>query len=261
MSKLLLATLLVLAFLSSGCVRYYYKPNAVNTPLFTGPNQVHAAVSGSSSNTQSINRGRLSLLDIQAAWSPVNHLGLIANYSHLSFRAETPDFILGNENARAHLIEAGAGYYYALGDHKVKMVAEVYAGGGAGNITSDVNMRMSRLFVQGGIGLRSPWVDLAFTPRFSRVRYSHFDDRGHDIYYLAQQELATEDGDRIDKHSYYFFEPCFTLRGGYKFVKLQLQCALADKTSDVNWNYSAAWFSFGLYLSVEDMLKIGNRNR
>jgi hypothetical protein len=261
MTRSLLAALFALAFLSSGCVRYYYKPNAVNTPLFTGPNQAHISVAGSSGTTQSINRGKLSLLDVQAACSPVNHLGIIANYSHLSFKAETPDFILGNEDAKAYMIEAGAGYYYALGDHKVKMVAEAYAGGGVGSISSDVNMRISRLFVQGGIGLRSPWVDLSFSPRFSRVRYSHFDDRGHDIYYLAQQELAREDGDRIDKHNYYFFEPCFTLRGGYKFVKLQLQCALADKTSDVNWNYSAAWVTFGVYLSIEDMLKFSARSR
>lgn len=262
MTKNLLPLLYVVTLMSSGCVRYYYKPNAVNTPLLTEKNQLQAAVAGSSSNNDAnANKGRSTLVDVQAAWSPLKHVGVIANYSHFSFRPETPDFIHGNQEARAHVLEAGAGGYYALGRHKVKMVTELYLGGGGGSIRSDVNMRFYRLFVQGSIGMRTPWADIAFSPRISRVRYTDFDDGGHDMYYLWQQELTTQDGDRIDKHTYYFFEPCFTLRAGYKYAKVQVQCALADKISDVRWNYSVAWFTAGLYLGIDDLWKAANKNR
>ncbi len=42
----ILYSAIVFLFLSS-CTRYYYKPNAVNAPLFTDGGQAHVAVVGS----------------------------------------------------------------------------------------------------------------------------------------------------------------------------------------------------------------------
>src|SRR5262249_34071577 len=142
----------------SSCHRYYYKPNAVNAPLFTDGGQGHINLGGSIGGSSKQYDGNTYFFDAQGSVSPVNHLGIIANYSTYAYRPDDPDIAGGNVNAHAHLLEAGVGGYYAKG-RKFKMVADGYVGYGGGLINSDVNMRVHRFFVQPGIGVRSPGFD------------------------------------------------------------------------------------------------------
>ena len=238
----------------SSCHRYYYKPNAVNTPLFTDGGQGHINLAGSIGGGNKDYDGNTYFFDAQGSISPVNHLGIIANYSTYSYHANDPDATNGNVNARAHLLEAGVGGYYAKGK-KFKMVADGYVGYGGGLINSDVNMRVRRFFVQPGIGVRSPGFDAAFNLRISNVKYSDFDAKGHDNEYLTQKNLINSEGRRIDDKNYTFLEPSFTIRAGYKFAKVQLQMVLAQELTPVEWNYNAARFSAGFYFSIEDAIQ------
>jgi len=252
-SKLyLFATVIIIA--CSSCHRYYYKPNAVNAPLFTEGGQGHINLAGSIGGSSKDYDGNAYFFDAQGSVSPVNHLGIIANYSTYSYRADNPDVTNGNVNAHAHLLEAGVGGYYAKG-RKFKMVADGYIGYGGGLINSDVNMRVHRFFVQPGIGVRSPAFDAAFNLRISNVKYSGFDAKGHDNDYLQEKNLITSNGQRIDDKSYTFIEPSFTIRAGYKFAKIQLQMVLAQELTPVEWNYNAARFSAGFYFSIEDAIE------
>ena len=238
----------------SSCSRYYYKPNAVNTPLFTEGGQAHLNVAGSFGGVSDEYDGNTSFVDLQGSVSPVNHLGIIANYSTYSFRPDQPDAANGNVDGKAHLLEAGVGGYYAKGK-KFKLVVDGYVGYGGGNIKSDVDMKVKRFFVQPGIGVHSPWFDAAFNLRISNVKYTDFNAKGRSIDYLQQQNLITSEGRRIDNNSYTFAEPSFTIRGGYKFAKIQLQMVLAQDLSNTRWNYNAARFSAGFYFSLEDVLE------
>ena len=47
MKNTYLCLLAVTAIFSASCNRYYYKPNAVNAPLFTDKGQVHLNLAGS----------------------------------------------------------------------------------------------------------------------------------------------------------------------------------------------------------------------
>jgi hypothetical protein len=247
---------IIIIFAGSSCNRYYYKPNAVNAPLFTDGGQAHVNLAGSIGGSSKNSEGNTYFFDAQGSVSPVNHLGIIANYSTYAFKASNPDVANGNVNAHAHLLEAGVGGYYAKGK-KFKMVADGYVGYGGGIINSDVNMRVRRFFVQPGIGVRSPAFDAAFNLRISNVKYFDFDANGRDNDYLQQKELINSDGRRIDDKSYTFLEPSFTIRAGYKFAKVQLQMVLAQEATPVEWNYNAARFSAGIYFSIEDAIESG----
>jgi len=245
---------LFLIVIGSGCSRYYYKPNAVNAPLFTEGGQAHVNFSGSLGGVSKNYDGNTHFFDVQGSVSPINHLGIIANYSTYAYRPDEPDEENGNVRANAHILETGIGGYYSKGK-KFKMVVDGYAGYGAGKINSDVDMRVHRLFFQPGIGVHSPWFDAAFNLRISNVKYLDFDAKGRSNEYLEGKSLITSSGKRIDAGSYTFIEPAFTIRGGYKFAKVQLQMVLAEETNNVEWNYNAARFSAGIYFSIEDAIE------
>src|SRR5690606_30787236 len=153
----------MLAVLTSGCSRYYYKPNAVNAPLFTGGNQFHIAGAGmitseAYSNTNKSYEGNLYFFDLQAAYSPINHLGIIGNYSTCAYRAHAPRPTAGQVDADGHLAEIGVGGSVTKGNGKSKLIVDIYAGGGGGKLASDIDMNVRKLFIQPGIGMRHPAV-------------------------------------------------------------------------------------------------------
>lgn len=239
----------------SSCNRYYYKPNAVNTPLFTDAGQAHLNVAGSiGSNTSDYDDdGTSYVFDLQASVSPVKHLGIIANYSTYGYTPDNPNVSTGNVDGKAHLLEFGMGGYYAKGN-RFKMVADCYVGYGTGQIRSDVDMRINRFFIQPGIGVHSPVFDAAFNLRLVSAKYSNFNAKGMSNEYLMQQKLINSSGRRIDNTTYAFVEPSFTVRTGYRFIKAQLQLVLAQEMTSVPWHYNPARYTVGLYFSLEDAI-------
>ncbi|HEY4156237.1 MAG TPA: hypothetical protein VGM24_12440 [Puia sp.] len=254
----ILLSLLSAALLTVSCNRYYYKPNAINTPLFTGGGQAHLNLAGSVGNPDNgkNSEGNTYFFDIQGSVSPVNHLAFIANYSTYSYRVNNPDILSGHVDASAHLLEGGIGGYYASHGRKVQFVSDLFVGYGGGPVRSDVDMNASRFFIQPGIGMHSPWVDAAFNLRFSVLKFSDFNSKGRDDDYLLDAKLIDGYGRRIDQRTYSFAEPGITLRAGYKFAKVQLQMVLANEISNVAWRYNAARFTAGFYFSLEDALKM-----
>lgn len=257
MRKLALLSITLSALFITSCSRYYYKPNAVNAPLFTDGGQAHFNFAGSlGSGDDNTSDESTSFFDIQAAVSPIKHLGLIGNYSTYHYNTLNPDFSVGRVNARAYLLEGGIGGYYAVGENKVKFVIDMYAGGGSGKLSSDVDMNVSRLFLQPGIGITSPWFDFSFNPRVTRVYYSNLDANGHDVQYLQDRGLVDYYGVSITDGGHTFFEPSFTVRTGYKFAKVQFQGAFATPTTVKPWNHNGARFTIGFYFNIEDMIDL-----
>ncbi len=262
MKKIGYSVLASVLIFGSSCNRYYYKPNAVNAPMFTDGGQFHVAGAGMSSHVEDNNEGGHSyFFDVQAAFSPLKHLGFIGNYSTYAYRPDDIDYVAGHVDADAHLAEAGVGTYIVGGKGKAKMVADIYVGGGAGRVKSDVDMNVTRLFLQPGIAMRHPAVDVGFNMRISNVKYSDLDDNGRGIGYLTDQNLFDPQRNRrIDEGSYFFVEPAFTVRTGYRFIKAQFQWVLAAELSNVRWNYNGGRFTVGLHFSLEDALQMAKGN-
>ncbi|HRP55968.1 hypothetical protein [Agriterribacter sp.] len=246
----------------SSCTRYYYKPNAVNAPLFTDGGQAHLNVAGSIGGNSGDDdyEGTRYVFDLQASVSPVKHLGIIANYSTYGYTPDNPDAVNGNVDGKAHLLEFGIGGYYAKGN-TFKMVTDCYVGYGAGQIRSDVDMRIKRFFIQPGIGVRSPAFDAVFNLRFVNLNYDNFNAKGRSNDYLLQKDLINNSGRRIDNTSYAFVEPSFTIRTGYKFIKAQLQMVFAQEITSVPWHYNPSRYTVGLYFSLEDAIAEAMKGR
>lgn len=257
MKNIYLSGLLLFTLSITSCTRYYYKPSGVNVPLLTNAGDVHLDVNGSF-NSETYDNGNnsnsMNIIGVEASGSPINHLGLMANYYGYNFSTTSPDYANGNVNANANLFEFGVGGYYAAGGQKVKMVVDLYGGAGFGTIRSDINADVTRLFLQPGIGMRSHWFDVAFTPRLVNLSYSNFSANGRDYTYLRDRGLIDDGGTRIDGRSYVFFEPAITMRAGYKFAKVQFQYVLSAPMTAISWNTSPGRFSFGFYFSIEDVV-------
>jgi hypothetical protein len=103
-------------------------------------------------------------------------------------------------------------------------------------------------------------VDAAFNLRLSTVHYSQFNANGRSQAYLQDHGLVDASGNGIDGSSYTFAEPSFTVRGGYKFAKVQLQVVFAQSLTDVPWNYNGVRFTAGFYLGLEDALAPGKKH-
>lgn len=235
----------------TSCNRYYYKPNGVNAPLLTDAGQLHLVGAGTPSTDA--DGGYTQFFDFQGAYSPIRHLGIIGQYSTYYFEPYTYNFDLGDVSAFAHFGELGAGGYYAFGEGKFKLVMDAYVGGGLGKLNSDIDLDVRKIFIQPGIGLRSPWLDIAFNWRWSRVAFRNPDWNGRPYHYLVQQHLIDNRGREIHDGGYLFTEPSLTLRGGYKFAKVQMQLALAGAMTTTHWRYNPARFTVGFYFELEGL--------
>jgi hypothetical protein len=182
-----------------------YVPNAVNTPLFTGQHQLHG--SGYIRN--------LTAWDVQTAFSPLDHFGIMANGS-----VGRTDFLLAPElgQSKQEFIEAGLGFFGRLNpDNNVH--GDLYIGYGRGKIKSksdffesivNVNTRTTgyfhRFFVQAAFGTPSGTNGPALSCRLTKIDYYKFKSK---IAVVREDESA------------YFVEPALTIKfgpGPFKFV-------------------------------------------
>ena len=207
--------------------------------------------------------GDLNFTDMQASYSPINHLGIIGNFSTYTYKVTGEDLASGNVSAHAHLAELGAGYYYATkGNAKnVKIVFDAYGGAGGGTLLSDVNMNFFRSFIQPGAGIRTPYFEFSINCRIADIKYYNLNTNGHDSAYLAQQNLLYGHNKSITNTNYLFAEPAITMRGGYKFIKIQSQYVISNAISHVPWNYNGGLINIGLSFELEDLLKIINNSK
>lgn len=228
----------------SSCSRYYYQANPVNAPMLSKQHDANVTASVDDwSESRTFN--------LQAAYSPVNYVGIIGGWSNFNYRTTSPEPEKGDVNAHARLLEIGAGGYYPVFNNGrgLELIADTYVGYGGGALNSDVNMDFSRTFIQPGFNLSTPYFDAGVHARFSGIKYRNFDSNGRDEEYIRRQGL-----EGITDTRHYFFEPTLTLRGGYKFVKLQAQLVGVVPLGQVDWHYNESQFTLGLYFSIDDLM-------
>ncbi len=252
-----LSALILLAGALSSCSRYYYQPNSINAPMLSDKGDVHLVMNGAFGNeTVNSTTSTNHVINIQAAGSPVKHLGIIGGFSAYDYTVTAnPDPAVGRVSAKANLAELGIGTYseFLEKDNGIKLLADAYAGAGIANITSDVNMNATRYFLQPGITFRSHYFDASFNMRFTGLKYRNFDAKGYNEDYLRGKNLLTSDNVRIDDNLHIFAEPSVTLRGGYKFIKAQMQWTFASALSSVPWHYDGSLFTIGFAFDLEGL--------
>ncbi len=263
-SKTALPFLLFVLISACGSTNYYYKPNQVNAPALADKGDIHASVNfapdgrklDDSDNGVGDKASRGRLFSVQVAASPIKHLGLMASYTNFRYQPAYPgESPTGIDNNSTNVFEMGIGTYKVFRQkNRVRFYGDLYGGYSVADIKSDIHMRTNKYFLQPGIGIRWPWIDASFNVRMAALRFSQFNPLDKSDSYLREHGLIDTYDRRIDTKTYLFMEPAFTFRGGYKYVKAQVQLTLAETMVEVLWGYHDWVFTLGLYFSWDDFV-------
>lgn len=218
----------------SACNQHIYVPNTVNEPLLKEKHEF---------------KGSISPTNFQAAFAVSNNIAIMANGQYvydfdIDVDDEDGDDLFVDDNTRGGVIEGAVGFFKPL-DPKKRMVFDVYAGYGNGSFktlsddyesTPDPSIpdyllrtHFNKFFIQPGIGLSHPVIEAAFTSRISLLKF----------YSLHAGAKAFENNpDRrinymsIGNKVLPLYEPAFTFRVGYKYVKFQMQLMFSMLLND-----------------------------
>jgi hypothetical protein len=223
--------------LLTSCRSTMYVTNTVNVPLLKEKGEVKI---------------NIDQTDAQLAVGVGKHWGVMANAFYKKFE-KNDNYV--NEGT---IGEVGFGYFKP---YRNNLILEAYTGLGIGTVdkketfsTEENNLywtsfsaQGTKAFIQPSIGYCTKFFDLAFTPRMSFVKYTHFNSYGYSQDQLAQDYL---ENDRLTNGIYMFGEPAFTIRGGYKFVKIQGQYGLTMNFSPNPIRHSNSFASIGLVIDI-----------
>jgi hypothetical protein len=109
-------------------------------------------------------------------------------------------------------------------------------------------MTISKYVIQPGFCYRSRFFETSVNWRFADV-----------VYYSDVPFTSTHLEYPQARKNYFFFEPAFTLRGGYQAVKLELQWVHMVNWSDLPWNADTDVLSLGAYVIIGDFRKANTR--
>lgn len=242
MVQISISFLLGLTLVFQSC-KTAYIPNALNVPLLQEKGET---------------KFLLSANNFQAAYALTDKIGIIAN-GQLAQRSHKgnpnvtvdgkPDVSFAQNNS---VIEAGVGY---LGKGERNLLYEVYGGGGFSRthiadlnknngVLGEIEANGLKLFIQPNVGFATKYFDVALSSRFTALQY------GTATTIYSKQYLIDQDLDQLADHTHMFLEPAITLRGGYKFLKIQAQFGVALKLSSANIPYNSTLGNLGLVIDI-----------
>lgn len=233
-----LVLLSAVILLATSCSTTMYVSNTVNAPLLKEKQEIK--VNADANN-------------LQFAAALTDHFAIMANGFYKSYKGDN------NYLHRGGLGELGLGYFKTFSNDN--FVFEAYGGAGMGNVRKTQNFNDSlgnaytgrfdanagRFFVQPGVGYVNKFFDLALTQRVSFVKYNHFSSSNYPDAELKKDYLYNNE---ITKNTYIFAEPAVTVRGGYKFIKLQFQYGLTVNVGGQNIRHADNFSSIGLVIDI-----------
>ena len=234
-----LLTLASGALLFSACNTTMYVSNAVNAPLLREKGEVKV---NATSN------------DLQVAVAAGNNFGIMANGYYNKYKASN------NYEHSGGYGELGLGFFTNTEDDN-RFFFEAYGGGGVGSIykqetytdQNDVSHNASfhaqagKIFLQPNFAYSNAFLDVILTPRFSFVKYTGFSQSNYTEEKLREDYL---DKDNLTGPVFMFAEPALTVRGGYKYIKLQAQYGLTLNLTGSNIRHPSSFSSLGIVIDI-----------
>jgi hypothetical protein len=227
---------MVISVLTGSCTHYYYVPNVQNVPLFKEKNEFRGTIAfGGGDESEST--------EIQAAYSVSDHVGVMANFmsAHGGTASSTED------HGQGYYFDGALGYYKPINKYGV---FEVYGGLGtsnqhhlyvADNATSDLSFR--KIYIQPSYGFTFPGFDIALSARMNRISFNSIEKSGTISEINGINSLT-------QNHGYYFLEPAITVRGGWKFIKLQGQVSASTNSNQIENHFEDIHISIGMYFTI-----------
>lgn len=244
----------IAAILTAGCTRNFYSSYPQPVTLFTqqGEFQITVAHSHEPSSTAQTKTKEVPTLDggtttaqrrhvyarngsntsMQGAYAITNHLAVAAGLSFYRKGIDAPD----NDYDGINYGEAAVGYYRPLGGI---FTAEVYGGAGLSSqhhVFTDLghaDAKSVKCFVQPNIGLSVPLFDMGLSSRVSSVSYFGIDNQVSPtgLSWAAQDHASVE---YLRNRTFLLIEPAFTVRTGWKWLKVQYQFAAVWQLSNTD---------------------------
>jgi hypothetical protein len=248
--KKLTTTYLFLSVLLCSCSHYYYVPNVQNVPLFREKNEYR--LSGTfGGGDESV------CIEVQAAYSVTDNIGIMANF----MSAKGGD-VSDNKNwAKGNYLDGAIGYYKPINKYGV---FEIYGGFGGSNQhhhymntnynsgtisnssggTSDLSF--TKIFVQPSFGLTFKGFDVALSNRICILSFNKINNQ------ISGNSEEHNTLNSISNKSHLFLEPAITIRGGWKYVKLQFQAATASYFNNPDLHFEDYHIGIGLYFAFAE---------
>lgn len=234
MKKILLfSTLSIVALSGLNSCKTVYEPNAINTPLMNNHGEFRAYVDPS---------------NVQLAYAVTDHIGIMANGFRVTAQTDNNSI-----NGRGGMVEFGLGYFRPANG----FIFETYAGGGMGKVRFSENRQENnttvtrnfsadgmRFFIQPSFGYSGRFFEAALTPRFCMGKYSNVQTN------YTQQEQVDGKFYNVNQPLWAFLEPALTVRGGYKWIKLQAQFGFSQKLNSQQLSYKSSFVNVGLVFDI-----------
>lgn len=238
----------------AGCTPNFYAPNMQNVPLMDEALEANA--------TFGLQRGLHSRgLNLQAAFSPFNHVGLMFNYQGLwsNYQDQENNFWTGQSieeegETKGNLLGIGLGFYLPV---KNEFVFEIYTGMGWGNqkfksngflnynATLRAELSDKRYFLQPAFGwLINEHFELGFSNRFYLLNY-------HSLTMKVGDELTLDELTAFKNNPSIFIEPAVTMRVGGENIKFQYQVCYSYLYDSPGAYYDPLAISFSVIFQIK----------
>lgn len=224
----------LITFLLTSC-HLLYLPNELNAPMLTEKSDISGNISGGLSN-----------LNLQAAFSPVNNIGLMLNYAG----GKTTNKYASSNTNKYNFLELGLGYYLPL--DKIFLI-DVYGGFGIGEAYTFDNSFNSTLITNG------KYSRVFFQPSFTISVSDAFDANFAIRPVLLFMEKTTNQSIPTQSNSL-FFEPVITLKYGWKYVKIINQLGVSLPVKPTDFGFNPFIISVGLNFQLKPGWKTRNDN-
>jgi len=230
----IISPLVLLSCVAISCSPVYYAPNTHNVPLLQKKNE---GVVGLHVADQ---RGEL-----QAAFALTDRLGIMMNVAAIHPKNDED-----GDGGKGDIFEFGGGYFGVL---RGKFMFESYAMLGFGNLenhfpstlaanpftTGKIKGQFLRYAVQPSIGFKSSYFDAALSLRMAELHYSKIS--GNLTFGSEDQVQYLE-----DHKNHFLLEPALTVRGGFDYLKLQIQLGLSHNLTTPNFRQNKGYLTVGL---------------
>lgn len=253
--RLFISGLLPLAL--NQCTPRFYAPNGLQAPLFREKGEFHASVGYNGGET-------IEGTDVQAAYAITPRLAVMTNGFFKGFNSSSTSDEFGfsfGEAALGYFRPFGrGGSFEVYGGYGAGSARGVYANGsnsfysGGSTYTGDrLSGRFARWFVQPNLGYTSRGFDIAFSLRVAGLRLHDVEAQLRASQYPNEPHEAAKDVLMLQRaSSHLLVEPALTLRGGWKYVKLELQGILSGNLSHTQTEFpmETSMIRLGLRLQV-----------
>lgn len=243
-----LITTISIIFIMTGCTHYYYVPPTHNVPLFREKNEVR--ITANVSNDVGVG------VDIQAAYAMTKKFAVMTSFSSVKDEYEVD---LGKGN----YFDLALGYFKPLDKNTL---FEIYGGFGSstqnhkygyyndGSPGAEAHLSFIKLFLQPSLGYTSNGFDVAVTAGLSNIIFREINNRvSHGSPHYEEVNLISKN------RSSFLFEPSLTVRGGWKYAKVQAQILYSKNLSHSELNFFSYRSSLGLTFAFAERFK--NKNR